>query len=253
MEDSSAVIDKCLEPVFTLFGDQQDIHQWFRDMAGAVCQDVLKLDPTGAECARVFAAQAAECFELNFNAVESQVKSLDPDYRTACTKGCSYCCTSHITLMPQEAFRIADMLRKSLGRKDLKGLLKEISKGSADYDEKGFRGFGEDYFRPCPFLKENHCAIYDIRPLTCRNWISQDIEACKISYESRNRISVPQNAILMIQKELVIAGQNAALSRYGIKGDICSFLPVLETILEDYEGSYEKWLSGEILRGQLED
>lgn len=253
MEDFSTIIDKCLDPVYATLHEYQDIHNWIRNMALAVCHDLLKLDPTGAECAQVFASNGFKCFDANFKAVEGQIKTMDPDYGLACSQGCSFCCSSHITAMPHEVLFIAEALKSILTKKELKAFWGEIKKLTAGYAEKGFRNFALEYFSPCPFLKEGSCVIYDIRPLTCRNWVSQDLDACKVSFESSNKIPVPQNMVLLYQKDIVFAGHNAALSKYGIKGNRCSLLPTLEMALKDYEGSYTKWFSGELLYGQMAD
>ncbi|WP_027177486.1 YkgJ family cysteine cluster protein [Maridesulfovibrio bastinii] len=253
MEDTNSVIEKWLAPAFKDLKEHPEIHKWIRDMAFAVYRDLSGLAPSHAEFAGVYAGKAGRCFDDNFAAVESQIKKLDENYEIACGKGCDMCCHSHITALPHEIFLIAEMLIKILDESELEALLVEIKSGAEEYEEKGFKKFALEYFRPCPFLRDNTCVIYEVRPLTCRNWISHDLSACKASFKSRNKIPVPQNAVLMHQKDVLFAGHNAALSAKGINGNLCSLLPTLSAVLEDYTGCYINWLNGEKMYGQMED
>lgn len=253
MEEISSIIDKWLDPAFKTLKEHPDMHTWLRDMSTAVCQEMIKLNPSSSDCAKVYAARGAEFFDSNFEAVESQIRSFDPEYAHACKEGCTYCCHSHVSATPQEVFLIADVMREILEDGEMEVLRQEIKGCTEGYSEEGYKKFALDYLKPCPFLNQNICVIYDIRPLACRNWISQDVAACKASYNSGNKQPVPQNAVLMHQKDVIIAGEAAALSQFGINGSLCSMLPALDSILDDYEGSYKKWLSGELLYGQLDD
>ncbi|GKT28834.1 Putative zinc- or iron-chelating domain containing protein like protein, partial [Aduncisulcus paluster] len=165
-------------------------------------------------------------------AMLGQVQSLDPEFKVACTAGCSYCCSSHITVTPQEAFCIALHLAAECFEDDFVRLSEGCLAAADDFVPGQLKEFVQDYFQPCPFLKDNQCAIYEVRPILCRNWISHDLEACK-------------------KKDLVFTGQQAYLAGFGIEGGIGSFMPMMAQILTDFEGTYAKWLSGEKLNGQM--
>ncbi|SDL46489.1 Putative zinc-or iron-chelating domain-containing protein [Maridesulfovibrio ferrireducens] len=246
------VINNELAHVYAMFEAHIELQKWFKDMALAVCADLKGLTPDNELFARMIADKGMRCFEANFNAVVGQISNLDPTFQVACREGCSYCCFSHITLVPQEAFNIALYLAEKLDASDFEKIVEVCVEGAEGFDSAGLHEFTMKYFRPCPFLKDNKCSIYEVRPIACRNWISHDLGPCIKSHESKDCIAVPQNAVIMIQKDLIFAGQQAFLDELGINGHIASFLPLMEQVLTDYEGTYASWLSGESLRGQME-
>ncbi len=78
--------------------------------------------------------------------------------RLACTKGCSTCCSTHVTIpvYPLEVVGIYwYVIEKMMGpeRQVLKRQLAHFRKGSA-----------------CPFLIEGACSIHPMRPLACRHF-----------------------------------------------------------------------------------
>ena len=66
-----------------------------------------------------------------------------------CKAGCSYCCHFHIAVSRQEA----DLLASVSGRQ----LTVPTTPASK------FKGP-----KPCPFLKDNQCSVYEFRPTSCR-------------------------------------------------------------------------------------
>ncbi|WP_291328365.1 YkgJ family cysteine cluster protein [Desulfovibrio sp. UCD-KL4C] len=249
---SDAVINNELAHIYTMFEEHAEMHKWFKDMALAVCADLKDITPDHNLFARMLAEKGTRCFEANFDAVVGQISNLDISFKIACAKGCSLCCSSHIAVTPQETFNIALYLAEKLSVLEIEKIAEACAACAEGYDSEALQDFSKKYFCPCPFLKDNKCSIYEVRPITCRNWISHDLEACNVSYESKNTMSVPQNAMIMIQKDLIFAGQHAYLDSLGINGHFASFLPLMLQILLDYEGTYTRWIAGETLPGQME-
>ncbi len=245
------IVDSGLAHVYTMFEAHPEMKKLLRDMSFAVCSDLGSVSPEHNLFPRLLAEKGVSFFEANFNAILGQVQSLDADFQIDCSEGCSYCCSSHITVMPQEAFNIGLHLAQKWGESDFTALAEECLETADHLEKTTLKEFTQNYFQPCPFLKENRCSIYEVRPILCRNWISTDLDACKKSFNTKNKVTVPQNALIMVQKDLVFSGQQAYLAGFGIKGGIGSFMPMLAQILTDFEGSYAKWLSGEKLDGQM--
>jgi Fe-S-cluster containining protein len=65
---------------------------------------------------------------------------------TPCKKGCSYCCEIRV-----DVSNIELSLIKSKARKAYNNATKDLVIGE-----------------PCPFLKNNSCSIYEVRPFLCR-------------------------------------------------------------------------------------
>lgn len=66
----------------------------------------------------------------------------------ACKAGCTSCCHYEVKIYPVEA----DLIEKRTGHKPLPALLPD----------------GDFHGKPCPFLREGRCGIYDSRPMACR-------------------------------------------------------------------------------------
>lgn len=76
----------------------------------------------------------------------------------ACEKGCSSCCRMNITISKVEA----DYIHRQSGRSSI-----HIA-GTRAHRLEEFLG------KPCPFLSQNTCTIYEFRPYVCRKDVSFD-------------------------------------------------------------------------------
>lgn len=102
-----------------------------------------------------------------------------------CKAGCSHCCTMTTMLYRHEAVAIA----KFSGRK-----MHELEMRPYDVAHLiGTRYFGT----PCPFLKNNRCSVYDVRPLVCRlhHSLNDDIAACDSGVHPLLRSQIEQHDI----------------------------------------------------------
>jgi hypothetical protein len=92
---------------------------------------------------------------------------------SACRKGCSHCC--HIAVAVNQAE--AQIIGEHIG---------QLPEHPANRGMEGRDGFAEfvplGYENPCPFLVDNQCSIYDVRPSACRLHFSLDIspDICKL-------------------------------------------------------------------------
>jgi Fe-S-cluster containining protein len=77
----------------------------------------------------------------------------------ACKNGCAACCHMNVTISPIEAKHIETATGKAPA---------PLSQ-SRTHDLAEFSG------KPCPFLKDSSCSIYNVRPFACRNHVSFDI------------------------------------------------------------------------------
>jgi Fe-S-cluster containining protein len=89
--------------------------------------------------------------------------------RHACAPGCWFCCHLPVDVLTPEAFRIAAHLRRTRGPAELAALVYRLGVQSR-------QDFGA---RPCVFLADGRCSIYEVRPLVCRGYNSLSRERCE--------------------------------------------------------------------------
>lgn len=107
------------------------------------------------------------------------------DGETACTKGCSSCCTQNVNMTAVEG----EIIYHFINEQDLQGWLAEkleqprqttaaklttnqYAKACIDGKEAGETE--EENLNPCPFLENNECSIYRVRPFACRCFASTE-------------------------------------------------------------------------------
>ncbi|MFC7461042.1 YkgJ family cysteine cluster protein [Hydrogenophaga defluvii] len=86
----------------------------------------------------------------------------------ACRQGCSHCCHIAVLVSRAEAQVIAKETGVALNPKAGKYTMHNASQGDATGAAK------ETFGKPCPFLRDQACSIYDSRPLTCRQLLNMD-------------------------------------------------------------------------------
>jgi Fe-S-cluster containining protein len=96
---------------------------------------------------------------------------------SACRKGCSHCCHISVAINQGEAALIGRKLGIKPAKPENRAL--EPRDKFADAIPLG-------YGNPCPFLKNNECSIYDVRPLACREHFNMDVDAelCRLDMGS---------------------------------------------------------------------
>lgn len=90
----------------------------------------------------------------------------------ACKPSCSACCHMNTMIYEHEAIRLAEVT----GRKMVHLPYRPLDQIALDGDK--FNG------KPCPFLVENKCSVYDDRPLVCRTHHSlrDDASQCSMNF-----------------------------------------------------------------------
>ena len=105
--------------------------------------------------------------------------------QVACRNGCSYCCYSHIAVMPVEALLIFSFIAIHFKKTEQSNLKQKIKKVHRLTQNKTI----EERFElkektPCIFLRDGSCRIHPVRPLICRAWNSLDADSCKTAFHS---------------------------------------------------------------------
>lgn len=101
----------------------------------------------------------------------------------ACTRGCNHCCHVAVAVFESEAKSIAQELKVELARHPAD------HNGVHPTKEEFAQDFG--YHRPCVFLRDGECSIYENRPLACRLQLNMDIDSLLCELHPGHVIEVP--------------------------------------------------------------
>jgi Fe-S-cluster containining protein len=225
--------------------------QWQNDVAAAAANTTHGLMSAG---------QTREnAVKLGLNAMEATSKltggllTLAPDRAPACTLGCAHCCYQAVGVAAPEVFAIYDHLRKARTEEELDATVRRIR----DADDRT-RGMTSDERLspnlPCPFLENERCSIYEVRPLACRGKNSLDADACEKSLkdpEARaeflaGRFPVPCYLEPFRAFHAVAAGMELALHEiHGLEVAPLELTAAMRILVDDPETVPEAWLRGE--------
>jgi Fe-S-cluster containining protein len=97
------------------------------------------------------------------------IDALPSKAQHACAAGCDFCCYLPVDVLAPEAFRIAAYLEQTRAPEELATLVYRLG-------AQGQHDFG---VRPCVFLANGRCSIYEVRPMVCRGYNSLSKERCE--------------------------------------------------------------------------
>jgi len=140
--------------------------------------------------------EAFETFEL------SVVNASDDLYTIACHGGCANCCTIRVAATAPEILLIARAIKSHGGDLANRIFVADALSNALSEAERMASAL------PCPFIENDLCAIYAVRPLACRGHASYDEMAC-IDALNGLPVDVPISALHMQVRSLI---QNALQS-----------------------------------------
>ena len=99
----------------------------------------------------------------------------------ACKESCQWCCFQSVGVSAPEAFRIVRFLSSEVmatRRTDIVNRLRKLDKSTW-----GKRPKARAKLRlPCAFLTDGRCTVYPVRPLSCAEFTSFNLQDCKRGY-----------------------------------------------------------------------
>jgi Fe-S-cluster containining protein len=179
-------------------------------------------------------AEAWRLLEQLHRAADNAVQHWPQRTEHACAPGCVFCCFLWTDALPLEVLRIADHLRCTASPEDLAEVRQRLR-------QRLTAPLGQ---RPCGLLTtDGCCAVYAIRPMTCRGFHSFSKSACQASYEGRT--TGPTTALDEPLHMLVAAMQEGierGLAEHGFESGWVelneALLHALDLPAEDHGGSY---------------
>ena len=187
-------------------------------------------------------AEAWALLEQLYGAADDAVQDWPRRTEHACAPGCSFCCFLWVDAMPLEVIRIADYLQRTASPDDLAEVRRRLR-------ERLSAPLGD---RPCGLLTaEGHCAVYAIRPMTCRGFHSFSKSACQASFEGHT--SGPTAALDEPLHMLVAAMQEGIERGLAEHGFESAWVELNEGLLHtlDFPTALVSWLSKEPLFPRL--
>ena len=118
-----------------------------------------------------------------------EVQDGSPD-KVDCKPGCAYCCYRPALSLVPEILNIVEFVDETFdesARAALDERLRLYNEKAQEIEKTNSLGW-----IACPFLVDNLCSIYEVRPLSCRAVCSLDVEACRFAVEfPEDAVKVP--------------------------------------------------------------
>lgn len=163
--------------------------------------------------------------------------------RTACSRGCSYCCHMRAVVTAPEIVRIAAFIKEAFSVEEREVLARRV----ATTDEQA-RGMSDEAWGkarlPCPLLVAGECSVYSVRPLDCRAYNSCSVAACRGAFESYADWDVPVDAEHQSYYKSLQAGLLQALAGSERSSSLLELTAALRLILEEPD-VIGRWCAGE--------
>lgn len=141
--------------------------------------------------------------KLSISEKEVFVEAFDSNPKPACHSGCSHCCHLRVVAYAHELVAIHSYVNSKLSPPKRLEIIERIR---SQYEK--VKGLTEaEHFAvnvECPFLENNKCSIYPVRPMTCASYHSCSEAVCKQSYEepSNMSVSIPLNPKVSIEQSI---------------------------------------------------
>jgi hypothetical protein len=178
---------------------------------------------------------------------------LSPERPPACRPGCAHCCYQAVGVSAPEVFAIYDHLRATRPPDELESAVRRIRE--ADDRTRGMTSadrLSPDL--PCPFLDEERCTIYEVRPLACRGTNSLDAAACERNLrdpQARARFLAGKSPLPCYLEPIrafhaAAAGLQLALDElHGLEVSPLELTAAMRILADGPEVVPERWLAGE--------
>ncbi|MCA1909007.1 MAG: YkgJ family cysteine cluster protein [Magnetospirillum sp.] len=146
----------------------------------------------------------------------------------ACRRGCGWCCHQKVGAA---AIEVLAMSRALAQRPVERAMLADWAPG-----------------RPCAFLKDGACAVYDIRPLKCRSLWHVDVRHCMAKYAGLPVSGTKTDPTFRSEPKMIYEGALKGLALTLIKeGRDCpglDLMPALRAVIDDAD-AVRRWWTGD--------
>lgn len=160
--------------------------------------------------------------------------AIDQGQKLDCRAGCSHCCNVRVEALEPEIFQIVRELKKLSPEKFEEIILRlknhaAMAKGVSVWDHR----------IKCPFLTENLCSIYPVRPAVCRMAHSFEVEKCEAS-----SAEIPQSLNIVLKSEALMKGTAEAYRKVDLPASGHELGQAVLLALTD-ETAESRWYEGQ--------
>ena len=156
----------------------------------------------------------------------------------ACKAGCNHCCHARVEAIAPEIFGIARELA-ARPAEELNRYIQRLRIHAVAHAATHDAATAWNQQAECPFLTNDLCAIYDVRPSGCRKAHSLDVEKCK-----ENAPEIPQDLGIVVNVEALAKGTSDAYRTLGFDASGHELGRAVLLALTD-SSAESRWFSGE--------
>jgi len=114
--------------------------------------------------------------------------------KPACRSGCSYCCYYKVEATAVEVLAIRQFVVSRFAPELIKRAIVQASRNAEEArDLTHAQHLATN--QACPFLVNDACSVYPVRPAKCRSFHASEVEVCRKSYENPNDLELPNSYV----------------------------------------------------------
>jgi Fe-S-cluster containining protein len=114
--------------------------------------------------------------------------------KPACAAGCSYCCYYKVEARAVEVLAIHQYVISRFTPDQIRAAVDQASMNVSQAKSLSHTEHLTTNQR-CPFLVQERCSIYPVRPSKCRDFHAADVQGCKDSFDRPEDLSIPNSYI----------------------------------------------------------
>jgi len=110
----------------------------------------------------------------------------------ACQSGCSFCCYLKVETKPVEIIAIIQHIEKNFSTDEINNVLKKAKQNVEEFKLLDYSTQVATN-QACPFLNQDRCSIYEVRPAKCRNNHATDVSLCQKCFDNPTDNTIPSS------------------------------------------------------------
>ncbi len=166
-----------------------------------------------------------------------------------CVPGCDHCCYVRVHTTVVEAVRIATYLLESNTPTELEEISEQLEAFCTAVNQLS----GPEYFETrlaCPFLTQQLCSVYAVRPIPCQSYMSWSVKACYDHFVLNLPSEIPKLDAMGQAMGPLSAGLSRAVVEAGAGPAWVSLPHAVRAALSP--GALREWQAGQDLFGSSE-